>query len=123
MELEIVSDVAVSPNLEHGSAMPPCAYPFTAVMNDGTIATVYRCGAEKHTYDGILISQRSSDGGETWSTPVGVCDFTKKDPPQSVTAGGICQIRDGSLLVVFKTTCVTTAYGCTWTNSPLARRI
>ena len=107
MKLNLLSDVAVSPNLNDSTQPPTCSYPFTTVMNDGTVVMVYRGGAEKHTYDGILFSQRSSDGGQTWSAPVVVCDFTTQNPPQPVTTGGICQVHDGSLLLIFKTTRVT----------------
>ena len=107
MKVKVISDVAVSPNLSEAVGPRTCAYPLTTVMSDGALVCAYRGGQEKHTYDGIFLSQRSSDSGDTWSPPAVVCDKRKLDPPQSVTSGGVCRTADGSVLCVFKTVEVT----------------
>ena len=109
MKIEVISDVVVSPNLGDASGPRTCAYALATLADDGAIVCVYRGGTTKTTYDGMFLSQRSSDKGTTWSTPVVVCDKRALDPPQSVTSGGVCRTGDGSLLATFKTTEVTQA--------------
>jgi hypothetical protein len=78
-----------------------CAYPLTTCCEDGAIVCVYRRGREKHSYDGILLSQRSTDLGQTFADPVVLFDGQGRNPPLAAISGGLCQCGDGSLLAVF----------------------
>lgn len=106
-QFRVISDVVVSDNNE--SRDLTCVYPLTIATDEGALVCVYRRGQTKQSYEGVLVSQRSSDKGQTWSTPAIVCDKRHLQPPQSVNSGGVCQCADGSLLAVFKTTEVTQA--------------
>ncbi len=107
MKVKILHDVPVSRNID-GAAPATCAYPLSTVLPDGTIVTVYRGGEAKHTYDGVLMSQRSTDMGSTWSEPQVLFNGTGLAEPQSVTSGGAAVAADGSILAMFKTTVVST---------------
>jgi len=109
MDIKVISDVAVSPNLEGGDVPKTCAYPNITVGKDGDLICLYRVGKEKHSYDGVLLSQRSTDMGSTWDDPVLICDKTGITPPESVGMGGALYLRDGSLLAGFTTTKATKA--------------
>jgi len=71
-QLRVISDVVVSDN--SSSTDPTCAYPLTMATHDGILVCAYRRGRTKHSYDAILVSQRSYDKGQTWSSPVVICD-------------------------------------------------
>jgi len=102
MQIHVLHDVvvAVSEDLTN-------AYPLTAVAADGVLVCMYRQGKEKHSYDGILLTRRSTDLGKTWSPPVTLFDGQGLQPPQAAGSGGICYCGDGSLLAVFCATEVT----------------
>lgn len=102
MQIHVIHDCAVSQSRES-----TCAYPLTAVAVDGSLVCMYRRGREKHSYDGVLISQRSTDQGQTWSPPVTVFEGQELSPPQAIESGGICRCGDGSLLIVLCATEVT----------------
>ena len=101
MNVTVLSAAAVSPDAADGARFPTCAYPATALAGDGTLVCVYRGGAEKHSYDGVLIARRSSDMGDTWSEPAVVFDGTALAPPQSAFSGGICVTAEGALVTSF----------------------
>lgn len=101
MRVEIVGDVAVSPNLAAGDGGACCAYPLTAALGDGAIATVYRRGTSKHSHDGVLVMQTSGDGGAHWAEPVTIFDGTKLEPSKTAVTGGLVQTRSGALVAVF----------------------
>ncbi len=95
MQVEVLHDRSVSPSEEL-----TCAYPLTTLGADGSIVCLYRRGQEKHSYDGVLVSQRSTDLGRTWSDPVTVFAGQHLNPPQAAVSGGLCKCGDGSLLAV-----------------------
>ena len=99
--MNVESDVAVSPNANNPALFPTCAYPAAALADDGTLVCTYRGGKEKHSYDGVLLAQRSSDLGNTWSDPVVVFDGTSLSPPQAAFSGGICRTAEGPLFTNF----------------------
>ena len=103
MRLEILTDQAVSPNLAASDPATTCAYPLTALLKDGAIATVYRQGETKHSHDGILVMQLSTDGGRTWSAQRVVFDGRGLTPTQTAVSAGMCQTADDTLLVTFST--------------------
>ena len=107
MRIQIPHDVAVSKNLRAGNADVTCAYPMSVVLANGDMACVYRRGKEKHSYDGILLLQTSSNQGLTWSEPVPVFNGLNLDPPQSATAGHIGLTPRGALMTAFRVTEVT----------------
>lgn len=97
MCVEIIHDVPVSPNLEAQSRVS-CAGSFAHRLPDSELICAYRRGAEKHSYDGCLVLQKSSDHGRTWAEPVTVFDGRGKTPPECVVAGTVGQAEDGALL-------------------------
>jgi len=101
MNIRVICDVAVSPNVADPTLFPSCAYPCTIVTHDGTIVCIYRGGKEKHSYDGVILAQKSSDHGQSWSSPVFIFDGRNSSPAQCAFSGGLCQTSDGSLLYVF----------------------
>ena len=100
MKLEILSDVAVSPNFESRQASSACAYPLSNRLADGSIFCVYRQGSSKHSPDGILLSQSSRDG-KSWSDPQILFDGRHRDPAVTVVSGGAGQTDTGALIVLF----------------------
>lgn len=84
-----------------------CAYPLTTCCADGSVVCAYRRGREKHSYDGVLLSQRSEDLGRTFAGPVVVFDGRDRQPPLSAISGGVCSCGDGSLLSVLAAVEVT----------------
>ena len=70
MNIHILDDAAVSPNLDKEAQNDVCAYPLTSRLNNGDLLCVYRQGKEKHSYDGKLIVQRSTDSGANWSEQI-----------------------------------------------------
>ena len=105
MKVDVIHDVIVSTGTQ--SEDQACAYPLMALTADGAIVCMYRRGTEKHSYDGILVSQRSTDLGKTWSDPTMLFDGRALDPIQSASSEGICRCSDGTLVVVFCATEVT----------------
>lgn len=81
-----------------------CAYPFSCRLRDGSVLCAYRAGKEKHSRDGVLLTQRSTDGGMRWSEPAVVFDGLRGEAPESVhTVGVVCQLCNGDALAIFKT--------------------
>ncbi len=101
MQVEILFDVAVSPNLAAGERAVTCAFPLSASLADGAVACIYRQGATKHSHDGVLLMQRSEDGGRHWSVPQTVANGLSANPTQTVITGGLCQTPTGALLASF----------------------
>ena len=102
MEVEILSDVVVSKNLAEKDASLSCAFPQTTVLSDGQVACIYRQGSDdKHSHDGVLVLQTSSDGGVSWSDSQIVFDGGHLQPSKTVVSGGLCQTNTGALLATF----------------------
>jgi hypothetical protein len=94
-------DVAVSPNLATGEASEVAAFPSVCCAKD-SIVCVYRSGSAKHSRDGVLLSQSSTDGGNSWSLPTTIFDRMHDAEPESVHAGVVCACGDAAL-AFFKT--------------------
>lgn len=94
-------DVAVSPNLATGDASNAAAFPSACRVQDA-IVCVYRRGIAKHSRDGVLLSQSSTDGGKSWSPPTTIFDRMQDAEPESVHAGVVCECG-GAALAFFKT--------------------
>ena len=101
MNVTILSDLAVSANAHGEGAFSTCAYPSVTLAGDGAAVCSYRGGSEKHSYDSVLLSQKSCDNGATWSQPAVVFDGLALSPPQAAATGGVCRAADGSLLAFF----------------------
>jgi len=101
MQIEISHDAPVSPNLAADDTDTCCAYPLTTLLRDGTVATVYRRGATKHSHDGVLVMQKSPDGGASWDEPSTVFNGVGDEPAQTAVTGGMVQTPSGDLLTVF----------------------
>jgi hypothetical protein len=101
MHIKILSDQPVSKNFAAGDIAIACAYPSSTVLSNGNIACLYRQGAGKHSQDGILVLQTSSDQGVSWSQPQIVFDGRYLQPRITVVSGGICQTDMGTLLATF----------------------
>ncbi len=101
MRVEILFDTAVSPNLAAQDISETCAFPLSTVFTDGSVGCVYRSGSSKHSHDGVLVMQKSQDGGVTWAKASIIFDGRSLDPVQTVLASGLCQTQEGSILVVF----------------------
>ena len=101
MSVEVLSDQPVSRNLAAGRTGVACSYPQATVLANGDVACLYRQGTTKHSYDGVLLLQTSSDRGASWSAPAVAFDGRGLQPPQSVVSGGVCQAPSGELLVTF----------------------
>jgi hypothetical protein len=103
MNIEILSDVPVSPNLAANDARA-AACPSMCRLQNGDVVLNYRIGQTKHSLDGVLCSQRSRDGGASWSELVVIYDGTRKAAPESVHSGALCQSDDGTVYVIFTVT-------------------
>ena len=101
MTIEILFDHPLSPNLHANQTNVSCAYPLSTHLDDGRIAVVYRQGETKHSRDGVLRWQLSSDQGKTWSTPQTIFDGLGQQPTQTVVTGGMVQTATGALLAIF----------------------
>jgi hypothetical protein len=101
MQIEILFDVPVSPNLAANNSQVVCAYPLSARLADGSVICTYRQGVSKHSADGVLLLQRSEDGGRHWSPPQSVTNGLLQSPTQTVITGGLCQTPSGALLASF----------------------
>ena len=102
MKIDVLHDVAVSSATDLA-----CAYPQPAVAGDGSVVCIYRRARKKHSYDGVLVSQRSTDLGRTWSPATIVFDGQERQPPHSPSSSGLCLCEDGSLLAILCATEVT----------------
>jgi hypothetical protein len=94
-------DVAVSPNLATGDAANAAAFPGACCIGDA-IVCVYRRGSAKHSRDGVLLSQSSTDGGKSWTPPITIFDRMQDGEPESVHVGVVCACG-GAALAFFKT--------------------
>jgi len=103
LNIDILEDNAVSPNLNRHAQGDVCAYAVPCRLKNGDLVCVYRQGSAKHSRDGVLIAQRSTDAGINWSDPVSVFEGLKESPPESVHSGVVCQAADGAVLAIFKT--------------------
>jgi hypothetical protein len=103
MKVEIIYDVAVSPNLANRDGASVCVYPASTVTRSGHLLCVYRQGTAKHSRDGVLLVQRSSDAGRTWTAPSAVYDGMTGDCPESVHTGVVVEMAEGEVLVFFTT--------------------
>src|SRR5579872_5709874 len=103
MNIDILQDKAISPNLDRHDQRDVCAYPVPCKLQNGDLVCSYRQGTAKHSRDGVLIIQRSADGGINWCEPVSVFDGLQKSSPESVHSGTVCQAADGAVLAIFKT--------------------
>jgi hypothetical protein len=101
MTITILHDVAVSPNLASSEPGVTCAYAQTTVLDDGSVACLYRRGTTKHSHDGGLVLQTSADLGGSWSAPRTVFDGTADQPRETVVSAGICAVGPETLLVTF----------------------
>lgn len=100
MKITILDDVLASPTLS-GDARRSFACPTACKLQNGDVLCLTRRGREKHSRDGVLMVQRSSDGGRTWSAPATIHDGMGLAVPESVHAGGICEGRDGTVFAMF----------------------
>ena len=101
MHVDVLSDNPISPNLLAGDAGVKCAFPLSAVLNDGSICCTYRQGTEKHSHDGIFLCQSSNDGGTSWTEPVTLFDGRQLQPTLTAVSIAPCVSRDATLLAVF----------------------
>ncbi len=99
--VEILGDVAISPNLNAGLTDVTCFCPTPTMLPDGSIVCSYRRGRQKHSRDGVLVSQKSLDHGRTWLDPVVVYDGMQTANPISVHTGAVCALGGASILAVF----------------------
>lgn len=103
MIVEMIHDVAVSPNLADRDEPSVCVYPASAVTRSGDLLCVYRRGTAKHSRDGVLLVQRSCDAGRTWSAPLTVYDGMTGECPESVHTGVVVEAAEDEVLVFFTT--------------------
>jgi hypothetical protein len=103
MRVRIVDDVAVSPNFSKEENSLTCFAPASWRLMNGDCIVVYRQGREKHSADGVFFAQRSIDGGKSWSDQITIFDRVKNAELESVHAGVVCQVSDGSVLAIFTT--------------------
>lgn len=101
MQLQLLFDVAVSPNLAAGDKQITGAFPLSARLADGSVICAYRQGITKHSHDGVLLCQQSHDGGRTWTAPQVIANGLTASPTQTVVTGGLCQTPGGALLASF----------------------
>jgi len=103
MNVEILYDVPVSQNFSAHDSRICCAYPLTTMCQNGTVAIAYRCGTSKHSYDGELVMQVSTDNGKTWDSARTIFCGADQIPRQTIIMGGLVQARPGTLIAVFGT--------------------
>ena len=107
MKVEVLHDIAVTPNLAQKNTNQACAYAMIDRLKDGQVFCAYRCGTTKHSYDGKLVGQRSGDMGKTWVEPIVIYDGAEFSPPRPMVSFQAFVAGDGSLLVVMSTIEVT----------------
>lgn len=98
MRIELLSDVAVSPNLAAGDGAVTAVFP-AATAKDGRICCVYRLGSSKYSRDGRIACQ-CSDDGRLWSAPTSVFDLRHHDGGHSTHCAFVTFQQDGSLLAL-----------------------
>ncbi len=103
MNVEILHDQPVSRNFLETPGGLTCAFPQVTAMANGDVACLYRQGITKHSHDGILLLQTSSDRGASWSEPGVVFDGRDSTPPETVVSGGLCEGAPDTLFVTFFT--------------------
>lgn len=86
---------------EIGADRLSCAFPATCKLHNQEILCVYRMGRTKHSRDGVLVVQKSIDGGHSWHKPTTVGNLMRSPVPQSVHAGAVCQASDGTVYAMF----------------------
>ena len=101
--VELLWDRPVSPNLVAADATIACAYARATQLDDGRIVCVYRRGKTKHSHDGRLVMQSSSNGGQSWSEPETLFERIESSPTETVVTGGICAIGKEKLLATVGT--------------------
>ena len=99
MSITINATTTVSKQM--GTPRLSCAFPVTCQLHNNEILCLYRVGHTKHSRDGILLVQKSIDGGISWRDPTTVCDLMGTPIPESVHAGAICQTKDGVVHALF----------------------
>jgi hypothetical protein len=103
MHVEILDDVALSPNAAHHDSGTTCFLPCACRLPGGAVVCTYRQGRQKYSPDGVMVAQTSGDGGLTWSAPAVILDRRTQDPPESVHGGVVGQVADGALVSIFTT--------------------
>jgi sialidase-1 len=101
LKVNILNDSAVSPNFDANMLDQVCVYPLTCKLDNGEVLCLYRQGKEKHSFDGVLVVQKSIDGGITWLDQRVVYNGMSGESPESAQTGGLCQLADGSVVVFF----------------------
>ena len=101
MQFDIIFDVAVSPNLAAANRGVTCGFPLSARLGVSSVISSYRQGATKNSHDGVLLMQRSTDGGRNWFSPQMVANGLLASATQTVVTGGLCQTPFGALLASF----------------------
>lgn len=97
MEVEILFDVAGLAQPGRWQPHRHLCFPLSAKLADGAVVCIYRQGATKHSHDGVLLMQRSADGGRHWSAPQTVANVLNVSPTQTVITGGLCQTPELAL--------------------------
>lgn len=93
-KVSVIFDVPVSPNLARKDSKEACAFVQSTRLPDGAVFCAYRRGSGKHGPDGVLVAQRSCDGGRSWESPVTIFDESRLNPPRTVISGGIAALGD-----------------------------
>lgn len=101
MRVELLSDVAISPNLAAGDQAVTAVFP-AATARDGRICCMYRVGSGKYSRDGRVVGQ-CSDDGRSWSAPTSVFDLRHHDGGHSTHSAFVTFQQDGSLLALTQT--------------------
>ena len=72
-------------------------FPNTVLLQNGGLLVVYGVSTDhQQTSEGVLVSRRSSDGGETWSDPLPVLAY----PGQHYSSTyGMIQLTDGRIML------------------------
>jgi hypothetical protein len=100
MKIKILDEAVVTP--ENLPANHNCCFsPSSCKTQNGEVVVIYRQGATKHSRDGVLISQSSTNQGRTWSRQSVIFNGLTGAPALSVHAGGVCRSGNGSLLAFF----------------------
>jgi len=103
IDVQITDDRLLSPLPPPSGAAATAAFPVTARAGDAELFCMYRWGTTKHSPDGVLVGQRSIDGGASWLEPVLVADLTGEDRPETVLCGQLAATAPGALLATFTT--------------------
>ncbi len=76
-----------------------CAFPFVTELPDGELAVVYSIGQAFESTDKVCYISFSKDGGETWSEPKEMFDFSGEGVPVSCCAKATL-LPDGKLMAL-----------------------